>query len=98
MKHLEFGRTLCLLKDILVQLESEETDGNVEPKLVAKAYEIIDRNEKTANDYIEYTVNYMNEKLSKKGTIPFPFDEEDAWEESGFYKKLEKTDGGKKYD
>ena len=82
MKNLEFGRTLLLLKEVLDQVESEETDGNVETKLVVKGYEIIHRNEKAANDYIEYQVNYMNEKLSKKGTISSPFDE---WEDSKQY-------------
>ena len=82
MKNLEFGRTLLLLKEILDQVESKETDGNVETKLVVKGYEIIHRNEKAANDYIEYQVNYMNEQLSKKGKVPPPFD---TWEDGKQY-------------
>ena len=91
MKHLEFGRTLLLLKEVLDQVESEMTDGNVDTKLVVRGYEIIHRNEKAANDYIEYQVNYMNEKLSKKGKVPPPFD---TWPDSNFYNE----DGSKKYD
>tara|TARA_Y100000310_G_C20122821_1_gene552254 strand:+ start:299 stop:550 length:252 start_codon:yes stop_codon:yes gene_type:complete len=82
MKNLEFGKTLCLLKKILDQVESEVTDGNVDTKLVVKGYEIIHRNEKYANDYINYIVNYTMEKSSKKGVIPSPFDK---WEDSKKY-------------
>ena len=93
MKHLEFGKTLCLLKELVKGIEAV-LDGEktlVDIDLLARCYTIIDRNKDTANKYIEYQVNYMNEQLSKKGKTPSPFDE---WEDSGFYKK----DGGKKYD
>ena len=84
MKNLEFDKTLCLLKALLNELEDSElsTISEALPKLIAKAYELLDRNEKEANDYIDYMVNYTMEKASKKGTIPPPFDK---WEDSKKY-------------
>jgi len=84
MKNLEFGKTLCLLKTLLNELEDSElsTISQTLPKLIAKAYELLDRNEKEANDYIDYMVNYTMEKASKKGTLPPPFD---TWEDSKKY-------------
>ena len=77
MSNLEFGKTLCLLKTIL-----DEIENNVDPKLVAKGYELLKKNEKSANDYINYMTNYTMEKSSKKGAIPSPFDK---WEDSKKY-------------
>jgi hypothetical protein len=90
MKHLEFGRTLVMVRSLLMALERTRNpldvkyDGEFDPmddiNLMSKAYELLDRNELTANAYIEYQVNHMNEKLlRKKGTVPPPFD---TWEDS----------------
>ena len=91
MNNLEFGRTLCMVKELLMALERARNPGEKphqksdpfdDVNLMSKAYELLDRNEATANAYIEYQVNYMNEKLSKKGTVPPPFD---TWEDSKKY-------------
>ena len=79
--YLEFGRTLVLLKDVLTAIDRVMDGGpEISVKLMAKAYEVIDRNEKVANDYIEYQVNYLMDKAKDK--IPSPFDK---WEDSKTY-------------
>ena len=65
-------------------------EDTVSVKLLAKAYDILDRNEATANEYINYQVNYtVNKALKSK--VPPPFDE---WEDSKDHLKKEK----KNYD
>ena len=81
--YLEFGRAIVVLKDVLSAIDKVMDGGpDIEVKLLAKAYEVVDRNEKAANDYINYQVNYMMEKTSKKGVVPPPFD---TWEDSKKY-------------
>ena len=91
MKNLEFGKTLCLVKELLMALErarnpGEESHQKSNPmddmNLMSKAYTLLDKNEKEANEYIAYMVNYTMEKASKKGAIPPPFNE---WEDSKEY-------------
>ena len=81
--YLEFGRAVVVLKDILASIDRVMDGGpDIDIKLLTKAYELVDRNEKAANDYINYQVNYMMDKASKKDVIPPPFD---TWEDSKKY-------------